>query len=206
VRELLFSESDEISVQSTELNQEMMRLLNDSLQSIIHNEFDTNLLYGTLEVVAGLINIVQSGSQVKLNINGKESIGTVVDGGHYSGKLDISVVIENEKVVTRISPDQTKESKLYEIYEGISWKQELLPEFSLVNEAIIACFKNISESTDDKKDSKSGAMGLVLLQLLKILLLFKDEQFDLSKTNIIERLQSLCEEYRLKSVEIPSDE
>lgn len=137
-RELIFSESDEISVQSSELNQEMMRLLTDSLKSIINNEIDTNLLYGTLEVVAGLINIVQPGSQVKLNINGKECIGTVVDGGHYSGKLDISVVIENEKVVTKITPDQTKESKLFEVYEGITWKQELLPEFSLVNDAIVA--------------------------------------------------------------------
>lgn len=49
-------------------------------------------------------------------------------------------------------------------------------------------------------------MGLVLLQLLKILLLFKDSDVDLSKTNIIEPLLSLCEEYRSKSVEIPSDE
>ena len=205
-RELLFSESEEVSVQSTELNQEMMRLINDSLKSIINNEIDTNLLYGTLEVVAGIINIVQPGSQVKLNINGKECIGTVVDGGHYSGKLDISVVIENERVVTKITPDQTKESKLFEMYEGISWKQELLPEFGFVNEAIIAWFKNISENSEDKKDSKSGAMGLVLLQLLKILLLFKDSQIDLSNTNMIEPLLNLCDEYRSKSVEIPSDE
>ena len=49
-------------------------------------------------------------------------------------------------------------------------------------------------------------MGLVLLQLLKILLLYRNTNIDLSQTNIIESLLNLCEEFKLKSVEIPTDE
>jgi hypothetical protein len=150
VRELLFEDYNYELNPNSELFKEMRKLLNHSLTRIIEQTEDTsktmdveemNLLYGTLEVVAGLIRIVQPGSEVRMFLNDKQSIGTVIDGGYYSGKLDISLLVDTESTITTLTRDQAKEAKIFGNYNKIEWKTELLPDPILVNKAIIGLFK-----------------------------------------------------------------
>jgi hypothetical protein len=125
---------------------EIRSLLTDTLNKIIkmttsdqklEDTEEVNLLYGVLELVASLIEIVQPGSDINMNLNEKECSGTVVDGSYYSGKLDISVIIDDESNVTKLAREQAKDSKLFENNDKIPWRQELLPDSSLVNQAIV---------------------------------------------------------------------
>ena len=121
VREILFDDYNyELNPQS-QLFKEVRHLMTDSLTKIIEqskqeerpsNSDDLNLLYGTLEVVADLIRVVQPGSEVDIFLNDKQSTATVVDGEYYSGKLDMSFIIDNESTITTLSRDQVAIGKI----------------------------------------------------------------------------------------------
>lgn len=121
-----------------------MKILTNTCKQIINENIEdlteeqTDLIFGALEVVAGLINIVQPGSEVKMHFNGKESTAVVVDGGYYSGKNHLSLIVDNEDTVTKITQDQAKEAKVYENFNKIPWSPHLLPDKKLISEAIIA--------------------------------------------------------------------
>lgn len=215
IRELLFDDYNFDLHPESEIFTEMNKLLTDSLNEIIKSTKDKetssdadkiNLLYGTLEVVAGLIKIIQPGSEVKMNLNDKECVGTIVDGGYYSGKLDLSVIIDDEYNITKLTRDQAKEAKLFESYNRIEWRKELLPPPTLVNEAIVGCFQAIKEGDTAYQTNRTESMRLLLLMLLKISLLYNSDDFDISKLNTIEPLLNICDDYHSKAIEIPSEE
>jgi other hect domain ubiquitin protein ligase E3 len=126
--------------------------------------------------------------------------GTVVDGSYYSGKLDLSVIVDNESTITKLSRDEAIESKLFENNDKIQWRQELLPENSLVNQAIVECFKCIKESKINNDGAKADSITLVLLMLLKISLLYDQED---NQLETMEPLLNICDEYHSKAVEVP---
>ena len=194
---------------------EIRSLIKEQLEKIVQlsegklkidNEDELNLLYGTMELVSGVFKIVQPGSEVKINLNQKECIATVVDGGYYSGKLDISVVVEGESSITKLTRDQAKEAGLFEPFNRIEWRQEMLPKPALVNQAIVGCFKWIKEGKEDHGKGRTESMRLLLLMLLKISLLYKSEDNDINELNTIEPLLNICDDYHSKAVEVPTDD
>jgi hypothetical protein len=78
IRELLFGDSGSVINMNDQIFNEMLNILKKSCSLLIDNKLeelsseDINLLFGSLETVAGLINIVQPGTEIKLNLNGKE--------------------------------------------------------------------------------------------------------------------------------------
>lgn len=115
------------------------------------------------------------------------------------------MIVENEKLVTKVTQDPTKESKLYEPYESIPWQEQLLPDPLLLNEAMVACLKNIKDEDEGTHEADTGSIRLVLLLLLKISLLYKNSSVDLSQMNVIDPLLNICDEYKSKMFEIPTD-
>ena len=215
IREMLFEDYNyELNPDST-IFKEIRSLIKEQLEKIVQlsegklkidNEDELNLLYGTMELVSGVFKIVQPGSEVKINLNQKECIATVVDGGYYSGKLDISVVVEGESSITKLTRDQAKEAGLFEPFNRIEWRQEMLPKPALVNQAIVGCFKWIKEGKEDHGKGRTESMRLLLLMLLKISLLYKSEDNDINELNTIEPLLNICDDYHSKAVEVPTDD
>ena len=147
VREILFEDFSYDVTQNTKMLEEMKDLITLTLNKVIKmaetgetedSVDDLNLLYGSLEVVASLFYIVQPGSEVNMNFNEKQCSGVVVDGSYYSGKLDLSVIVEDESSIIKLSRNQAIEAKIFENNDRIKWRKELLPQISLVNKAIVA--------------------------------------------------------------------
>lgn len=73
--------------------------VNTSLSLIAKGEFeklsqeDINTIYGSIMVLAGWINPIRPGSQVIVEINGKETICEIIEGGFNSGKNLTSIII-----------------------------------------------------------------------------------------------------------------
>ena len=212
IREILFEDYQHDISQNSAMFTEIKELLTKTLHKVTkisktskieENADDLNLLYGTLEVVASLFDIVQSGSEVNMNMNDKFYTGTVVDGSYYSGKLDLSVILEDESNLIKLSRNEAIEAKLFENNSTIEWRQELLPDISLVNQAIAACFKCVKEGVRNP-NSRGDSMSLILTMLLKITLQYKDEEKE--QLDNMQPLFQILDEYHSKAVEIPTEE